>query len=50
MAEGKGGLGIGGGKPPIHSDPDLLKPLVFANNQRGFKIFNYFVAAGKVSC
>lgn len=43
MADGNGG---GGGKPPIISNPDLHKPLIFANHQRGFKIFNYLVAAG----
>ena len=38
------GGGKGGLSPKIN--PELLKPLVFPNNQRAFKIFNYVVAAG----
>ena len=45
MAEGKGGSGVGEGKPP-NVKPDLLKPLIFPNHQRSFKIFNFVVAAG----
>ena len=41
----------GTGKLPPKGSPDLLKPLIFANNQRAFKIFNYVVAAGEeLSC
>jgi len=45
MAEGKGGSRVGEGKPP-NVKPDLLKPLIFPNHQRSFKIFNFVVAAG----
>ena len=38
----------GGGKVPLNENPELLKPLIFGNHQRGFKIFNYIVAAGEI--
>ncbi|CAI8022877.1 hypothetical protein GBAR_LOCUS13390 [Geodia barretti] len=37
-----------GTKPPIGNNPDLLKPLVFPNHQRGLKIFSYVVSAAVV--
>ncbi|KXJ12414.1 uncharacterized protein LOC110242208 [Exaiptasia diaphana] len=43
MADHRGKIPVGKGIP---SESELLKPLIFPNSQRAFKIFNSVLAAG----
>ena len=43
MAEHKGNVGKGG----IPSEQELLKPLIFPNSQRAFRLFNAALSVGE---
>jgi len=45
MAEHRGKIPVGKGVP---SESELLKPLIFPNSQRAFKIFNGALAVGRL--